>query len=160
MNEKRFRFSKSTVDALVVPTKAEVGTVGYRIVWETPVIGFGLQVRPSGIKTFIFVYRNKGGRVKRLTIGRYGRVTVDQARDAVKHYNGVVALGQRARDRRDGGRRGLADAAGGAHRRGRRGHLRTGAGPVAPAHSRRRRPGGFQSLRILLNSLKRSEGPF
>jgi integrase len=61
-------------------------------VWDTQVIGFGLQLRPSGIRTFIFVYRNKG-RVKRLTIGRYSRVTVDQAREVAKHYNGVVALG-------------------------------------------------------------------
>jgi integrase len=61
-------------------------------VWDTQVIGFGLQLRPSGIRTFIFVYRNKG-RVKRMTIGRYGRVTVDQAREAAKHYNGVIALG-------------------------------------------------------------------
>ena len=93
MIEKRFRFTKSAVDALEHPTEDEVGTVGYRIVWDTQVIGFGLQLRPSGIKTFIFVYRNKGGRVRRLTIGRYGRVTVDQARDAAKHYNGMVALG-------------------------------------------------------------------
>jgi integrase len=93
MNEKRFRFTKSAVDALGIPTEAEVGTVGYTMVWDTQVIGFGLQLRPSGIKTFIFVYRNKGGRVRRLTIGRYGRVTVDQARDVAKRHNGVVALG-------------------------------------------------------------------
>jgi integrase len=93
MNEKRFRFSKSTVDGLAIPTKAEVGTVGYTIVWDTQVTCFGLQIRPSGRKTFILVYRNKGRRVKRLTIGRYGRVTVDQAREAAKHYNGVIALG-------------------------------------------------------------------
>jgi Arm DNA-binding domain len=89
MTEKRFKFTKSAVDALDIPTEAEVGTVGYRMVWDTQVIGFGLQLRPSGIKTFIFVYRNKAGRVRRLTIGRYGRVTVDQARDAGKRHNGV-----------------------------------------------------------------------
>src|ERR1700731_998107 len=93
MTEKRFRFTKSAVDGLAIPTEAEVGTVGYRMVWDTQVIGFGLQLRPSGLKTFIFVYRNKGGRVRRLTIGRYGRVTVDQAREAAKQHNGVVALG-------------------------------------------------------------------
>jgi integrase len=92
MNEKRFRFSKSTVDGLAIPTKAEVGTVGYTMVWDTQVIGFGLQLRPSGLKTIIISYRTKG-RVRRLTIGRYGRVTVDQAREAAKHYNGVIALG-------------------------------------------------------------------
>ena len=34
---------KSVVDALEPPTEAEVGTVGYRMVWDTQVIGFGLQ---------------------------------------------------------------------------------------------------------------------
>jgi hypothetical protein len=93
MTGKSFRFTKSAVDALEIPTAAQVGRVGYRMVWDTQVIGFGLQLRPSGLKTFIFVYRNKGGRVRRLTIGRYGRVTVDQAREAAKHHNGVLALG-------------------------------------------------------------------
>jgi hypothetical protein len=93
VNDKRFRFTKSAVDGLASPTKAEVGTVGYTMVWDTQVTGFGLLFRPSGVKTFILVYRSKGGRVKRLTIGRYGRVTVDQAREAAKHHNGVIALG-------------------------------------------------------------------
>jgi len=104
MDEKRFRFNKSTVDGLPVPTKDGVGTVGYVMVWDTQVTGFGLQLRPSGMKTFILVYRNKAGRVRRFTIGRYGRVTVDQAREAAKHHNGMIALGgdpvaDRKRDR-------------------------------------------------------------
>jgi integrase len=104
VTERRFRFTKSAVDGLAIPTRDEVGTVGYTIVWDTHVTGFGLQPRPSGMKTFILVYRNKAGRVRRLTIGRYGQVTVDQAREAAKHYNGVIALGgdsvmDRKRDR-------------------------------------------------------------
>jgi len=104
MNEKRFRFTKAVVDGLSIPTKDDVGTVGYAMVWDTQVTGFGLQLRPSGMKTFILVYRNKAGRVRRLTIGRYGRVTVDQARETARHHNGVIALGgdpvaDRKRDR-------------------------------------------------------------
>jgi integrase len=57
------------------------------------VAGFGVVVRPSGLMTFILVYRNKEGRVRRLKIGRYGRLTVDQARQAAKQHNGKVALG-------------------------------------------------------------------
>jgi integrase len=104
MTEKRFRFTKSAVDGLAIPTKDEVVTVGYTMVWDTQVTGLGLQLRPSGMRTFILVYRNKAGRVRRLTIGRYGRVTVDQAREAAKHHNGVIVLGgdpvaDRKRDR-------------------------------------------------------------
>jgi integrase len=104
MTERRFRFTKAAVDGLATPSKGDVGTVGYTMVWDTQVTGFGLQLRPSGMKTFILVYRNKAGRVQRLTIGRYGRVTVDQAREAGKHHNGVIVLGgdpvaDRKRDR-------------------------------------------------------------
>ena len=69
MHEKRFRFTKSAVDGLAIPTRDDVGTVGYTIAWDTQVTGFGLQLRPSGTKTFILVYRNKAGRVRRLTSG-------------------------------------------------------------------------------------------
>jgi hypothetical protein len=82
MNEKRFRFTKTAVDALATPSKGDVGTVGYAMVWDTQVTGFGGQLRPSGMKTFILVYRNKAGRVRWLTIGRYARVTVDQTQGA------------------------------------------------------------------------------
>jgi Arm DNA-binding domain len=104
MNEKRFRFTKAVVDGLAIPTEDDAGTVGYTMVWDTQVMGFGLQLRPSGMKTFILVYRNKAGRVRRFTIGRHRRVTVDQAREAARHHDGVIALGgdpvaDRKRDR-------------------------------------------------------------
>ena len=41
---------------------------------------FGVVIRPSGLRTFILVYRNPQGRVCRLTIGRYGRLTVEPER--------------------------------------------------------------------------------
>jgi hypothetical protein len=61
--------------------------------WDITVTGFGVLVRPSGLMTFLLAYRNKEGRFRRLTIGRYGRVTVDQAREAAKQHNGKVVLG-------------------------------------------------------------------
>src|ERR1041384_7143094 len=93
MARKPFLFTKTAIDELPIPTVAEAGSSGYVIYWDTKVTGFGVVVRPSGLMTFVLVYRNKQGRVRRLKIGRYGRLTVDQARDAAKKYNGVVALG-------------------------------------------------------------------
>jgi integrase len=104
MAEKTFRFTKSAIDQLPIPTLAEAGSAGYVMYWDIVVTGFGVVVRPSGLMTFVLVYRNKEGRVRRLKIGRYGRLTVDQAREAAKQHNGKVALGgdplaERKRDR-------------------------------------------------------------
>src|SRR5947207_15295425 len=104
MGENRFRFTKSLIDALPIPTVGESGSAGYLMYWDALVTGFGVLVRPSGLKTFVLVYRNPQGRVRRLTIGRYGRITVDQAREAAKYNNGKADLGgdpvaDRKRDR-------------------------------------------------------------
>jgi hypothetical protein len=93
MGEKRFRFTKSLIDALPIPNEPEAGSAGYVMYWDASISGFGVLVRPSGLKTFVLVYRNPQGRVRRLTIGRYGRITVDQAREAAKHHNGKIVLG-------------------------------------------------------------------
>ena len=50
------------------------------ILWDSELRGFGVLVLPSGTKTFFVKYRNAAGRQRRLTIGRYGTFTVDQAR--------------------------------------------------------------------------------
>lgn len=42
--------------------------------------GFGLQIKPSGHKSYVLQYRNTQGRVRRITLGRHGEVTVQQAR--------------------------------------------------------------------------------
>ncbi|MFN0262258.1 tyrosine-type recombinase/integrase [Tepidamorphus sp. 3E244] len=51
-----------------------------RIVWDSAMPGFGLLVLPSGTKSFVLQYRNSHGRSRRMTLGRYGTMTVDQAR--------------------------------------------------------------------------------
>lgn len=73
------KLSKTTVDA------AEPRAARY-IVWDDELPGFGLRVEPSGAKSFVARYRAEGGgrsaAQRQATIGRYGTLTVVQARAA------------------------------------------------------------------------------
>lgn len=51
--------------------------------WDGGLPGFGLRVYPSRAKTFVLSYRHEG-RKHIITIGKYGVLTVDQARDMAK----------------------------------------------------------------------------
>lgn len=81
------KLTKRAVDACAAPKN------GQAFLWDGEIRGFGLRVVPSGLKTFIVQYRNLEGRTRRMTIGRYGVMTVDQARDRAKVTLGAVAGG-------------------------------------------------------------------
>ncbi len=64
--------------------------------WDSELSGFGLRVEPTGSKTFFVRYRAGGGRrgPKRFVkVGRYGSVTVDEARKEAKRILGAAATG-------------------------------------------------------------------
>lgn len=86
------RLTKRTIDA------AEPGAARF-IVWDCDLKGFGLRVepKPSGAKTFVVRYRVGGGRrgtLRQFKIGRYGKLTPDEARDAAEKVLAQVELGQ------------------------------------------------------------------
>src|SRR5215469_16752483 len=75
----RIRLTKSAIDAL--PTsKSDV------VYWDCSVPGFGVKVTPKGRKVFIALYRTggAGSKLRKYTIGPYGRVTLHQARVAAQ----------------------------------------------------------------------------
>jgi integrase len=64
-----------------------------QILWDGDVPGFGLRLFPSGAKTFTLDYRTENGRSRRLTLGRYGVLTPDQARKRAREELARVGQG-------------------------------------------------------------------
>lgn len=62
-------------------------------VWDSKVGGLGIRVAPSGRKTFVLYYRAESGKQRKPTIGRYGAITLDQARSIAREWLGLIARG-------------------------------------------------------------------
>jgi integrase len=75
----RIKLTKSTIDTLPVPSSDLV-------YWDIASPGFGVKVTPTGRKVFIVLYRTggAGSKLRKYTIGPYGRVTLHQARVAAQ----------------------------------------------------------------------------
>ena len=75
------RLTKRVVDALKPPKPSKVGVkVRECFIWDRDLRGFGVQVMPSGLKSFVIQYRTPESRPRRVVIGRYGLMTVEEAR--------------------------------------------------------------------------------
>ena len=64
--------SRRTVEAL----KVEKDTV----FWDSELLGFGVRVYPSGSKYYVVQTRTAGATAKRVTVGRHGVITAEEAR--------------------------------------------------------------------------------
>ena len=95
------KLTKRAIDAFHHPGGAQRA-----IMWDTEVAGLGVRVYPnSDTKTFVVSYRH-GGRKRLMKIGRYGVLTLDQARDEARDALALVRkktdpLEDRRRDARD-----------------------------------------------------------
>ena len=86
------RLTKSVIDRLPLPPKKPNGQAQQSIYRDDSLIGFGLLVGSGGTKSF-FVERRIDGRVKRISIGRYGHLTPSQARHRAQELLGSIAVG-------------------------------------------------------------------
>jgi integrase len=84
----RGKISKRSVDELK-PSKNDT------YLWDTELAGFGVKVTPAGSKVYLIQYRIGGrkGRTRRVTFGRHGTLTPEQARTLAKSTLGAVASG-------------------------------------------------------------------
>ena len=97
----RTTLNKKTVEALRPADRSWIA-------WDDKLTGFGVRIHPAGTKTFIVNYRaGDGGRKapnKRVSIGRYGPITVDQARRQARELLGKVAGGENPAEERSDAR--------------------------------------------------------
>src|SRR5436309_14697346 len=75
----RIKLTKSAIDALPKPETDLV-------YWDIGLPGFGVKVTPRGRKVFIVLYRTggAGSKLRKYTIGPYGRLTLHQAHIAAQ----------------------------------------------------------------------------
>src|SRR5471030_1793642 len=73
------KLTKSSIDAMPTP-------LADTVYWDAGCPGFGVKVTPKGRKVFVVLYRTggAGSRLRKYTIGPYGRVTLHQARVAAQ----------------------------------------------------------------------------
>ncbi len=62
--------------------------------WDDELRGFGMRVKPSGVKSYMIQYRNKYGATRRSTIGRHGVLSPDQARNQARQLLAGVGRGE------------------------------------------------------------------
>src|ERR1700712_5008564 len=101
----RVKLTKSVIDALPTPSKDTVH-------WDTGCPGFGVKITPKGRKIFVVMYRTAGAgaRLRKYTIGPYGRVTLNQARvTAQKVFAAKLDGRDLAAEKKESRRRMVAD---------------------------------------------------
>lgn len=79
----RIKLSNTSVRSLKPEPK-------YYRVWDSAAPGLFVQVYPTGRKAFKFFYRYRG-KQKTISMQPFGKLTVEQARSAVKHFEGLLA---------------------------------------------------------------------
>ena len=101
----RAKLTKGVIDSLPIP-QSDI------VYWDAALPGFGVKVTPKGRKVFLVLYRTggAGSKLRKYTIGPYGRVTLHQARAAAqKVFTAKLEGRDPAAEKRERKRRLVAD---------------------------------------------------
>jgi integrase len=101
----RIKLTKGAIDSLPTPQSDLV-------YWDAATPGFGVKITPKGRKVFVVLYRvgGAGSKLRKYTIGPYGRVTLHQARVAAqKVFTAKLEGRDPAAEKREAKRRVVAD---------------------------------------------------
>ncbi|MEP4190387.1 MAG: tyrosine-type recombinase/integrase, partial [Sneathiella sp.] len=83
------KLTKRFVDLAILPSPDEKDIFH----WDSELKGLGLRIKHTGVKSYLVQYR-KDGRSRRLTLGKHGALTADQARQRARIELGNVASGE------------------------------------------------------------------
>ncbi|NTG12668.1 integrase arm-type DNA-binding domain-containing protein [Agrobacterium rhizogenes] len=81
------KITKRVIDAF------EPDAAGEKFLWDTDLKGFGIRMMPSGVGSYIVKYRNAEGRQRKMTVGRVGTLTPEQARQLAREKLTEVSKG-------------------------------------------------------------------
>ncbi len=86
------KITKKSIDALTAEAKAAKDAV---FLWDGELPGFGAKAAATGACSYVLQFRlgGRGTPAKRITLGRHGRLTPDEARRLAKEKIGEVAKG-------------------------------------------------------------------
>ncbi|MGB6085522.1 Arm DNA-binding domain-containing protein, partial [Parvibaculum sp.] len=74
------KITKRVVDAFQPDRTAE------RFLWDSELKGFGVRMMPSGVGSYIVKYRTAENRQRKMTIGRIGTMTTEEARQLAREH--------------------------------------------------------------------------
>jgi len=81
------KLTKRYIEDLAVPEKE-------LLLWDESLPGFGLRVRPSGVRSYLVQYRNQEGRSCRVTLGRFDLLELEEARGLARQRMAQALLGK------------------------------------------------------------------
>jgi integrase len=93
-SKNRLKFTKSSIEKLVPPARTEAGAPRYETWFDTERPGLALRLSSDGRVSF-FLATTQDGRSQRIRLGRFPRMTVDQARARAREVDAeIVATGR------------------------------------------------------------------